>query len=164
MKLKQPDLENPLWEFALALYSKPLVEETAIALQNEYGMNVNILIWMCWLEKQGYQIDEEGIEGVERIIQSLHKDFVLPLRALRKNPQLRDQSELTSNLKNAIQQAELAAEQLVMSAIYAYSRRENFQELKKIDGSNVSKYLLHVEPELDAETCAGMFVTAIKSF
>ncbi|MGH1470427.1 MAG: TIGR02444 family protein [Cellvibrionaceae bacterium] len=163
MKLKQPDLENPLWEFALALYSKPLVEETAIVLQNEYGVNVNILIWMCWLEKEGCRIDEDTIEGAERVIQSLHKDFVLPLRALRKNPQLRDHSEITSTLKDAIQQAELVAEQVVMSAIYAFSQRENFKELSKINGLNVSKYLLYVEPELDADTCAGMFAKATQS-
>ncbi len=163
MKLKQPGLENPLWEFALALYSKPLVEETAIALQNEYGVNVNILMWMCWLEKEGYGIDTDTIHGAERVIQSLHKDFVLPLRALRKSPQLQDHSELTSRLKASIQAAELVAEQVVVSALYGYSEREKYRDLNKINGSNVSKYLLYIEPSLDADTCASVFVKAIKS-
>lgn len=163
MKLKQPDLDNPLWEFALALYSKPLVEETAITLQDEYGVNVNLLIWMCWLEKNGKRIDEAGITAAEAVIQSLHKDFVLPLRVLRKNPQLRQQSEMTGRLKEAIQHAELAAEQLVIAALYAHEQRENYQTLNKINGYNISKYLLYIEPSFNADICAGMFAKATES-
>lgn len=109
---------NPLWDFAVALYSNPAVEETALRLQSEHGLNVNLLLWSCWLDANDWPPSEERIEQAKALIAPIQSRWVEPIRALRReasgNPDLRD-------LKAALLSAELEAEKQVLLALHGFS-------------------------------------------
>ncbi|KFC50074.1 hypothetical protein DK37_21675, partial [Halomonas sp. SUBG004] len=45
--------QRPLWDFALALYARPGVEQACLTLQDEAGVDVCELLFHCWLYQQG---------------------------------------------------------------------------------------------------------------
>jgi uncharacterized protein (TIGR02444 family) len=42
------DPETECWRFCGALYAAPMISETALALQDRFGLAVNILLFSCW--------------------------------------------------------------------------------------------------------------------
>ncbi len=75
---------HPFWKFSVKFYSEPTVEEALLTLQNERGLNINILLFCCW-----YALGDQGrltkIELRQLLVnvQSWHDRIVLPLRRLR---------------------------------------------------------------------------------
>ncbi len=44
---------NPCWDFALVVYRRAGVEEACLALQERHGIDVNVLLFCCWLGQSG---------------------------------------------------------------------------------------------------------------
>jgi len=42
------DPETECWRFCGALYAAPMISETVLALQDRFGLAVNILLFSCW--------------------------------------------------------------------------------------------------------------------
>jgi len=40
---------NPFWDFSLAVYRRPGVAAACLRLQDEAGVDVNLLLYFCWL-------------------------------------------------------------------------------------------------------------------
>jgi uncharacterized protein (TIGR02444 family) len=45
-----------LWEFALATYGCPGVDGACLALQDEFGLDVNVILLCLWLGRDGHDI------------------------------------------------------------------------------------------------------------
>lgn len=43
---------NPFWQYSLSLYRRPEIQECCLAAQDQYGMDVNLLLFCCWLAEQ----------------------------------------------------------------------------------------------------------------
>jgi len=56
---------KPLWEFALALYSSPGVEEMALFLQDSKRLRVSLLLWLCWLEARKLRLTQQQLQRAE---------------------------------------------------------------------------------------------------
>ncbi|MFQ3788814.1 TIGR02444 family protein [Halomonas sp. A29] len=100
---------DPLWDFALAFYGRPGVEEACLLLQDEAGVDVCELIWHCWLYRHRLALAQEpsGLVAIRR----WQEEVTLALRSLRR--QLKAEaarSPGTAEVRRRIQQAELAAE------------------------------------------------------
>ena len=52
---------NPLWEFSLEFYAQPGVASACLALQDRCGVDVNVLLLMCWCGLQGVCIDSASL-------------------------------------------------------------------------------------------------------
>ncbi len=44
---------NPCWDFALAVYRRQGVEKACLALQERHGVDVNVVLFCCWLGESG---------------------------------------------------------------------------------------------------------------
>ncbi|MGQ9426917.1 TIGR02444 family protein [Gilvimarinus sp. F26214L] len=100
-----------LWEFALALYSSPGVEETALKLQDEYGADVVILLWACWLESRGQKLESATLHNAARATADWTALAVLPLRELRRSLKpAAGGKDLVGEVRARIKEAELLAE------------------------------------------------------
>ena len=42
-------LDNAFWKFSLAVYAAPGVPEECLAVQERYGVDVNVLLFCAWL-------------------------------------------------------------------------------------------------------------------
>ncbi|MFB3151067.1 MAG: TIGR02444 family protein, partial [Alphaproteobacteria bacterium] len=45
--------DNPCWDFALVVYRRDGVAEACLALQESQGVDVNVLLFCCWLGESG---------------------------------------------------------------------------------------------------------------
>lgn len=104
---------DSLWDFSLALYAQPKVAETCLRLQDEQGINVNLLLWCVWLECKGLALEDTHLHEAQRRIRGWDHDYVVPLRHLRKQmkAEFGIQNEAIEALRKHIKHAELAAEQ-----------------------------------------------------
>jgi len=109
---------NPFWEFSLAIYARPEVARTCLALQEARGVDVNLLLWCCWRARCGEALSPADIAAADRSIGAWRRDVVLPLRGLRQGLRGYPAAESTRAL---IERAELEAERVQQRKMYENS-------------------------------------------
>lgn len=112
-------MNNPFWEYSVQQYARSGVAEACLALQDEHGLDVNMLLYGAWLASIGRQPDSAHLEAMSRDIREWRERVVQPLRHLRRQwkgfapaAQLRDQ----------LQAIELAAERAQQDRMLAVCR------------------------------------------
>ncbi|MDX1755197.1 MAG: TIGR02444 family protein [Marinobacter sp.] len=105
-----PELNNPLWQYALALWSQPAIEELCLALQGQ-GWSVTRVLCACWLASRGQAYGPEP-EPVTQWREQLTK----PLRALRQR--LPREDATVTALRSRVACAELEAERVELALAY----------------------------------------------
>ncbi len=80
--MKFPD--NPCWDFALIVYRRDGVAEACLALQDGHGIDVNLLLFCCWLGESGRGgLRAKEMAGALALVDRWHQDVVRSLRAVR---------------------------------------------------------------------------------
>ena len=107
--------ESAFWQFSLRFYGRPGVPELCLALQDEHGIDVNLLFLLIFLAKQGRRLSVDEIRAIDREIAPWRTNVVQPLRALRR--QLKDgfplvEAAANDALRSEIKRCELQAEKL----------------------------------------------------
>ena len=74
---------NPFWDYALELYRRDRVEAACLELQQRHGLDVNGVLFCCWLARRGIALDEAVLGRIAAATEPWQEDFVRPLRALR---------------------------------------------------------------------------------
>ena len=74
---------NPFWDYALELYRREGVEAACLKLQQRHGLDVNIVLFCCWLASRGIAADEGSLGRIAEAAKNWQEEFVRPLRALR---------------------------------------------------------------------------------
>ena len=72
------------WDFSLQLYVRPGVADSCLQLQDEQGVNVNLLLWCAWLDAQGLILDAGRLHSAQKRIHGWDDHYVVPLRQLRR--------------------------------------------------------------------------------
>lgn len=103
-----------LWDFSLAHYRNPEVERVCLTLQERWGANVNILLWLHWLEMNNIPVGEQQLTAAQNRIDAWEQNIVRPLRDLRAHlkAQFKSQDEAVGQTRQSLKNAELAAEQV----------------------------------------------------
>lgn len=113
------------WAFSLEVYAKPQVAELGIALQDECGFDVNLLLLGLWVAvTQRKALDAERICELREAVAPLNDNLVQPLRRARRWAKPSDPVTETARHKlyGALKQVELQAERLVQMALVEASR------------------------------------------
>lgn len=114
-------LQNPLWAFALKVYSHSEVETCCLALQNEYGMSINRLLYAAWLATQQKLLDVAALERSHA--QQWQSGITHPLRAMRYRVRgLRTDEPALDAFYTAMRKAELEAERVELAYLYALAQ------------------------------------------
>ena len=74
---------NPFWDYALELYQRQGVEAACLDLQQRHGLDVNVVLFCCWLARCGIAVDEASVGRIAEITEAWQEQFVRPLRAVR---------------------------------------------------------------------------------
>ncbi|MBU6950437.1 TIGR02444 family protein [Hahella sp. HN01] len=109
-----PQLDNPLWDYALARYAHPQTQTICLQWQNQFGADVNLLLACGWLALRQRRFNPASDFSA---IDSWRAEIVLPLRTARNA--LNKQDCRQHALRQRILQLELAAERYEISLIYA---------------------------------------------
>lgn len=106
------------WNFAVRTYRCEGVPEACLALQNERGADVNVLLFCCWIGATRGELEIETLDRVLEFSRAWAERVVQPLRSVRTwmkiegCPDPRVPVESCVDLRERIKKVELEAERL----------------------------------------------------
>ena len=112
------DKTSTFWDFSLATYSRPDVAEACLSLQDQYALDVNLLLFCCWYGSTRGCLNKNIFETVIAFSESWATQVVHPLRNTRKwmkhpnSIQAYQHNSKYLKLRNEIKKSELSAERL----------------------------------------------------
>ncbi|RUR35608.1 TIGR02444 family protein [Vreelandella populi] len=103
--------QMPLWDFALAFYSAPNVEDACLTLQDTLGIDVCELLFHGWLSVHGLEALPGPLDKQRKEREVWQREVTQALRHLRRRlkPEAQESASIAT-LRKMIQQAELQAE------------------------------------------------------
>jgi len=112
---------SPFWRFSLAFYRRSGVGEACIALQDTYGVDVNLLLFLLWLAASSRCLSVDDVTMLEAGVRDWRALVIVPLRDLRRK--LKGNAPLVAPgpaeaFRSKIKAAELEAERLQQEALY----------------------------------------------
>jgi uncharacterized protein (TIGR02444 family) len=105
-------MRESLWRFSLRVYARPGVERACLALQDEHGVDVNVLFFCCWLGGAGRSADQRLLRRAMGSVRAWRRDVVQPLRGARRAIGRGVTEELGGRVREGIGRVELDAEKV----------------------------------------------------
>jgi uncharacterized protein (TIGR02444 family) len=81
---KAPPQGSPFWRFSLGLYRAPGVADACIQLQDEAGVDVNLLFFLLWNASLKRQLSSTDVHAVDTTVAGWRNTAVIPLREIRR--------------------------------------------------------------------------------
>jgi uncharacterized protein (TIGR02444 family) len=104
------DASSGLWSFSLGFYRRTDIAAALIALQDDAGLDVNLILFGIWLGLSGRgRLDKELAEEAERAVRTIRVEVVDPLRALRRRLKTAADTDIQC-LRQSIKAIEIDAE------------------------------------------------------
>ncbi len=130
--------EHDFWSFSLRVYSRPKVERIFLELQTRWQLNVNMLLYCCWLAETGQPaVSTDQIHRLMQQISEWQQSVVQPLRGLRMRVKPLAQGNTQGDALYAqLKRAELQAERIEQNVLQAHS---NFDEQGARLGIHIQK-------------------------
>ncbi len=75
---------SAFWDYSISLYRRPRVQAVCLDLQRRHGLDVNLLLFACWLSSRGVKIDQATLARAQDAVAAWQAEVVRPLRALRR--------------------------------------------------------------------------------
>ena len=116
---------SPFWRFSLQFYRQPSVADACIALQEQSGVDVNLLLFLLWQATQQRSFSPNEVAALEARIGPWREATVVPLRAVRralKAPPTLVAPATAEAFRTRIKAVELEAERLQQEAMYELAR------------------------------------------
>ena len=112
---------SPFWRFSLRFYRQPKVADACIALQEEAGVDVNLLLFLLWHATLARTLSATEVAELEGRIAAWRETTVIPLRTMRralKSPPGLVADTAAELFRTKIKAVELEAERLQQEAMY----------------------------------------------
>jgi uncharacterized protein (TIGR02444 family) len=112
---------SPFWRFSLAFYRRRGVADACIAVQEQSGVDVNLLLYLLWQASQARALTAHEVAALDEQIAPWRLAAVIPLRAVRralKDPPALVAGAAAEAFRNRIKAVELEAERLQQEAMY----------------------------------------------
>src|SRR5262245_3579625 len=113
------------WRFSLRFYRQPAVADACIALQEQSGVDVNLLLFLLWHATYKRALSAAEVTELEGRIGPWRDATVIPLRAVRralKTPPALVAPATAELFRTKIKAVELEAERLQQEAMYELAR------------------------------------------
>jgi uncharacterized protein (TIGR02444 family) len=112
--------DTPFWRFSLNFYRQAGVAEACIALQDDCGVDVNLMLFLLWLAASGRQLSVENIKELDQAVRSWRDRTIIPIRDVRRK--LKGAPTLIEASKQEAFRTKIKAIELQQEALYARSR------------------------------------------
>jgi uncharacterized protein (TIGR02444 family) len=112
---------SPFWRFSLRFYRQDGVADACITLQEEAGVDVNLLLFLLWQATRKRRLAASEIAEFERRIAPWRNMTVIPLRTMRralKSPPAPLAGAPADQFRTRIKAVELEAERLQQEAMH----------------------------------------------
>lgn len=127
--MNTPSSPSPFWRFSLAFYSTPGVAPACIELQDQAGVDVNVLLFLLWQATERRTFDAAAVAEIEGLIGPWRDTAVVPLRAVRRalrNPPPVMAKDVAESLRDRVKAVELEAERLQQEAMTEIGRSRRY--------------------------------------
>jgi uncharacterized protein (TIGR02444 family) len=122
-----PDSADPLaanafWSYSARVYSRPGVTDACLKLQDDFSLDVNLLLFCLWCAAEGPgRLNGDDFDQIEQRLGTWQTDTVQPLRTIRR--QSRDElgDELAGFFRASMLQAELDAERVEQELLFRWA-------------------------------------------
>src|ERR1700730_3275791 len=117
--------ETPFWRFSLYFYRQAGVAEACIALQDECGVDVNLLLFLWWLAADRRQLSAANVKELDAAVRDWRQLTIVPIRDARrklKGAATLVEANKQEAFRTKIKAIELEAERLQQEALYSHSR------------------------------------------
>lgn len=117
--------DNPFWDFSLSVYRKPGVADACLRLQDEAGLDVNLVLFTCWIAGvREAPLSDAEMREVVALTQDWRERVVVPLRRIRR--ELKGGSEglppeAVESFRSEIKRIELASERRQQDMLFAFA-------------------------------------------
>jgi uncharacterized protein (TIGR02444 family) len=122
MTTDAPSQASPFWQFSLRFYRQPRVADACIALQEDAGVDVNLLLFLLWHATLKRALSAAEVAELESRIGPWREATVVPLRTVRralKSPPALVAPATAELFRTKIKAIELEAERLQQEAMFA---------------------------------------------
>jgi len=113
---------NPFWSFSLGYYRGAGVSEACLELQDNCGVDVNVVLFLLWQATQKRQFAAIQVKALAEKVGPWQIDVIGPIRGLRRmlkgNAPLLDKGS-AELFRTKIKAIELESERLQQEAMYA---------------------------------------------
>lgn len=106
-------LENSLWHYACQIYSQTGVETALLALQDDHGADINLILQALWLASEGKQWTKACIPND---YEQWMEEQVLPLRQMRRSMKVDWPQQ--EGFRQQVKKLELMAEQYALGMLF----------------------------------------------
>lgn len=116
-----------LWGVAVALYARPEVEAACLALQDEAGVDITLLLFAAWAGvRRGVALTPERLQALDESLAPWREEVTMPLRRLRRAmktmaPPHKSLEHPALDLRGRIKACELESERLALDALAAHA-------------------------------------------
>lgn len=99
------------WLYSLSLY--PAIKDLSLQWQDNFGVNINLLLFLLYLDKQQQSLSEAQLQQLEDLLKHFSTEVTQSIRALRRTlPSPWLESDMQQPLRQQLLSTELAAEKL----------------------------------------------------
>jgi uncharacterized protein (TIGR02444 family) len=116
---------TPFWRFSLHFYRQAGVSDACIALQDDCGVDVNLLLFLFWLADDGRQLSADEVRKLDDTVRSWRELTIIPIRDARrklKGARTMVEAGRQEAFRNKVKAVELDAERLQQEALYESTR------------------------------------------
>jgi uncharacterized protein (TIGR02444 family) len=139
------ELDNPFWQFSLKVYAASGVAQECLMLQEESGVDVNMLLYCAWRGTEADSLSAPAIEQLNGVVQAWRVDVVGPLREIRrglKGIASLDQAVI-KDLRGRVLSTEIFAEQIEQAILFSKTTSDDLRSDKRAGAidANLNLYL-----------------------
>lgn len=116
---------TPFWRFSLYLYRQAGVSEACIVLQDDCGVDVNLLLFLLWLAAERRQLSADDVKRLDDQVRDWRNLTIVPIRDARRR--LKGAKTLVDPVdqeafRSKVKAIELDAERLQQQALYGLTQ------------------------------------------
>ena len=132
--------KNDFWQFACALYAKHGQQQTLLALQNQQGKNVNLCLFLLYLDSLKLSINAEQLSALIASINEFDTQVLKPLRAARRYLKANQESISDyAKIRQELLSAELKLEKQQQQILIDTANKLSF--LEAVKPNNIELYV-----------------------
>jgi uncharacterized protein (TIGR02444 family) len=97
------------------------VADACLDLQDRFGVDVNVLLFLLWAAEGGRKVGPDDIRRIREAVEGWTDSVVAPLRAVRRHlraPPALVEGDAAESLRGRVKQIELEAERLQQEGLY----------------------------------------------
>ena len=114
-------MSQSLWNFSLAVYANKAVQDECLALQDEFGLDVNLILLCSYLGAvHGVTLTAEETASARDVVRQWHDDIVRPLRVARRSLKPIERQD-AQRLRAQIKAAELESERIEQTMLQQWA-------------------------------------------